>query len=152
MKEVPQCAWIWGGGEGRHKLGSRTYRHLFHAHVTHLSEWRHAKRAYSLVLCVVVVVASVFFLWETRRFFCLFVFVAALRLLVVSWIVCWSTNRCVGRSVGSLLPSNPPRGQQFFPLSSLFLTSYRVVNLHLYVLFFVLFYVCVYLSMDKLQM
>lgn len=46
---------------------------------------REKRRFLSLFLCVVVVVASVcFFMGDTAVFFCLFVFVAALRLLVVS--------------------------------------------------------------------
>lgn len=99
------------------------------------------RRFLSLFLCVVVVVASVYFMGDTAV--CLFVCVCGSIAVVGSLLNCLLEHQSVCRSVGSLLPSNPPRGQQFFPLSSLFLTSYRVVNLHLYVLFFVLFYVCV---------
>lgn len=44
---------------------------------------REKRRFLSLFLCVVVVVASVYFMGDTAVF-CFFVFVAALRLLVVS--------------------------------------------------------------------
>lgn len=99
---------------------------------------------------MVVVVASVYFMGDTAVF--LFVCVCGSIAVVGSLLNCLleHQSRCVGRSVLSFLPT-PHRGQQFFPLSSLFLTSYRVVNLHLYVMFFVLFYVCVCLSMERLD-
>lgn len=100
---------------------------------------------------MVVVVASVFFYGRHGGF--LFVCVCGSIAVVGSLLNCLleHQSRCVGRSVLSFLPT-PHRGQQFFPLSSLFLTSYRVVNLHLYVLFFCfVLCMCVCLSMERLD-
>lgn len=91
---------------------------------------------------MVVVVASVsflgFFSWETA----FFLLCGSIVVVVVVGSLLFRAPR--GVCVCSPYPFFPPLPD--FPLSSLFLTSYRVfvVNLHLYVcsLFFVYVYVC----------